>query len=269
MYKSTKSKPYVYLCTHKKSGEFYIGYREYNTKLNRTSDVDFPIYQSSSKFVKNNFKDFEWVILAEFDSGKDAYEFEHILIYENWENPLLLNKHCCHNGLHFRRTSPPWNKGMDSPYKRTDETKRKIKEKRANQVMGVSPLKGKTLVDIHGDNANAVREKISKSMKLSSNTPESKQKKKNKMLELWKDESFKQSRSQSIKNGWDKGRDTRSGLNHTKADQTVYTFIHKSGIIEKCTRVEMKQKHKIGSISKLILGVIKTSMGWTVDRGDI
>ena len=269
MYKSTKSKPYVYLCTHKISKQFYIGYRESNTKLNRTSDVDFPMYQSSSKFVKNNFKDFEWVILAEFESGKDAYEFEHQLIYENWQNPLLLNKHCCHNGHNFRRTSPPWNKGMISPYKRTSETKKKIKEKRANQIMGPSSLKGKTLHDIHGSKANEIRKKISKSLKIATNAPEIKEKRRNKMLTLWKDESFKENRAQAIKNGWDKGREARSGLNHTKTDQTVYTFVHESGIIEQCTRIEMKQKHKIGNISKLISGVIKSSMGWTVNKGDI
>jgi hypothetical protein len=38
---------------------------------------------------------------------------------------------------------------------------KKIKEKRALQVMGVSPLKGKTLVDIHGDKATDVSRKIS------------------------------------------------------------------------------------------------------------
>jgi hypothetical protein len=38
---------------------------------------------------------------------------------------------------------------------------KKIKEKRALQVMGVSPLKGKTLVDIHRDKATDVSRKIS------------------------------------------------------------------------------------------------------------
>ena len=40
----------------------------------------------------------------------------------------------------------------------------KITEKRALQVMGVSPLKGKTLVDIHGDKAKEVSERISKGL---------------------------------------------------------------------------------------------------------
>jgi hypothetical protein len=142
---------------------------------------------------------------------------------------------------------------------------KKIKEKRALQVMGPSPLKGKTLDDIHGANAEEVREKISKSLKESANTPEEKERRKHKMLELWSDETFKQNRSQSIKSGWDKGRESRSGLNHVKADMTVYTFIHESGAVENCTRVEMKQKHKIGNISKLISGTIKSSMGWTIN----
>jgi len=40
---SSKSAPYVYKCIHKRTGKFYFGYRCANVKINRTSDVDFPI----------------------------------------------------------------------------------------------------------------------------------------------------------------------------------------------------------------------------------
>ena len=163
-YNPTKAKPYVYICTNKISGHFYIGYREANVKLNRTSDIDFPIYRSSSKAVKDNFDNFEWTIVAEFETGKDAYAFEQKLIHEHWDEPLLLNEHCCHNDNQFRRSAPPWNKGRTGLYSRTDDTKQKIKQKRALQVMGDSPLKGKSYAEIHGEDAGGLKKKISEKM---------------------------------------------------------------------------------------------------------
>jgi hypothetical protein len=160
-YQSTQPKTYVYKCTHRDTGRFYIGYREANVKLNRTSDVDFPIYKSSSKSVSSQFVDFDWIIVAEFENGNDAYNFEQTLIHEHWGNVLLLNEHCCYNGQQFRRTSPPWNKGKVGLYTRTDATKEKIREKRKLQVMGVSPLNGKTFAEIHGNKSEEVAKRIS------------------------------------------------------------------------------------------------------------
>ena len=94
IYTSTQVHPYVYVCTHKITKEFYIGYREKNTKLNITSDVDLPRYKTSSKQVKSEFDNYDWQVIAEFLVGNDAYDFEQQLIFENWDNPLLLNKNC-------------------------------------------------------------------------------------------------------------------------------------------------------------------------------
>lgn len=163
-YKSSKPAPYVYMCIHKETKNFYIGYREANVKLKRTSDVDFPLYKSSSIKVKHNFLEFDWIILAEFQDGESAYDFEQLLIFENWNNHLLLNEHCCHNGSKFRRSSPPWNKGRTGVYTRTESTKEKIRIKRAQQVMPESPFKGKTYDDLYGNRADELRDKISKRM---------------------------------------------------------------------------------------------------------
>lgn len=97
-YPSSLAKPYVYQCVHKVTGEFYIGFRERNVKLNRFSHNDLPIYRTSSKYVKSSFEEFDWIILAEFAEADDAYYFEQSLIYENWKNPLLLNRNCQFNG---------------------------------------------------------------------------------------------------------------------------------------------------------------------------
>ena len=65
VYASTQVVPYVYICTHKNTGKFYIGYRERNVSMNITSDLDFPIYCTSSKEVNKKFKEFNWLIIAE------------------------------------------------------------------------------------------------------------------------------------------------------------------------------------------------------------
>jgi len=79
-----KALPYVYICTHRETGQFYIGYREGNKV---PSSQDLPLYKTSSKHVNPIFDQYSWEIVAEFFSGTDAYEFEQSIIYENWENP--------------------------------------------------------------------------------------------------------------------------------------------------------------------------------------
>lgn len=87
---SEKVKPYVYICIHKTTKEFYIGFRMAN-KL--TSNLDLPLYRTSSKKVKNRFEEFDYYILAEFFDPKAAYIFEQELIKEHWGSVLKLNRH--------------------------------------------------------------------------------------------------------------------------------------------------------------------------------
>jgi hypothetical protein len=114
IYHSTKVAPYVYICIHKITKQFYIGYRAKNVKLNKPSTVDLPEYKTSSKIVNPNFDNYNWYIIAEFAHEDHAYDFEQQLIYENWGDPLLLNKACHFNKTRFRRPDTyivPWNKG--------------------------------------------------------------------------------------------------------------------------------------------------------------
>ena len=115
-----KTLPYVYICSHRESGQFYIGYREGN-KL--PSSQDLPLYKTSSKHVNPIFDQYSWEIIAEFFDGTDAYNFEQSLIYENWGNPLLINKSCFHNKRQFRGSYGMLNK------EHTEESKRKMSEK--------------------------------------------------------------------------------------------------------------------------------------------
>lgn len=132
IYTPIQARPYVYMCTHKTTGQFYIGYRELNVKLKRPATEDFPKYKTSSKIVRPHFQDYDWKIVAEFDSGTEAYAFEQQLILEHWDNPLLINeqyrlpsgtkafkaKPGCNKGkknpaLSLRnKTTVPWNKGL-------------------------------------------------------------------------------------------------------------------------------------------------------------
>lgn len=123
-YHSTKPMPYVYMCIHKETGHYYIGYREANSN---PSTVDLPEYKTSSKKIRPNFENYNWHILAEFFLGEDAYHFEQQLISENWGDPLLLNQQHRYNAVNKFKT----NKGRIH----SEETREKIR----------NSLKGKTI----------------------------------------------------------------------------------------------------------------------------
>jgi hypothetical protein len=109
IYPSTKVKPYVYLCTNRVTGEFYFGYRFANKQ---PSHIDFPQYKTSSRKVRPLFDQFDWIIVAEFDTAEDAYDLEQLCIHEHWESPLLLNQRCNYGKGKWRCTTKhiphPW-----------------------------------------------------------------------------------------------------------------------------------------------------------------
>lgn len=94
IYTSEKIMPYVYMCIHKITKQFYIGYRCSNKK---PSHIDLPIYKTSSKKVKPIFNEFDWFIVAEFFNKQDAHKFEVELIKEMWDSPLKLNQKVLEN----------------------------------------------------------------------------------------------------------------------------------------------------------------------------
>lgn len=148
-----KALPYVYICTHRETGQFYIGYREGNKV---PSSQDLPLYKTSSKHVNPIFDQYSWEIVAEFFSGTDAYEFEQSLIYENWENPLLINKSCFHNKRQFRGSCGMLNKSHNETTKSMMSEKAIGNKRRAGKQHSVDTKskmseshKGKTLSDDH------------------------------------------------------------------------------------------------------------------------
>jgi hypothetical protein len=88
IYKSTRVLPYVYLCREKNSPYFYIGYR-YANYVPSSEDLGTH-YFTSNKYVKENFSNFEYTIVAEFFDKDSAYKFESQLIKE-LNSEFLLN----------------------------------------------------------------------------------------------------------------------------------------------------------------------------------
>jgi hypothetical protein len=138
IYPSDKAVPYVYICTHKETNQFYIGYREVNVRLNRPSHLDLPEYKTSSKVVNPEWENYTWTIVAEFFDPSHAYSFEQQLIFDNWENPLLLNGYY-RLGVHtqFRNRGP---RGKPSPLKGRPSGKKGIPSPLKGRP---SPLKGR------------------------------------------------------------------------------------------------------------------------------
>jgi hypothetical protein len=90
IYPSSKIMPYVYMCVHKHTGNFYIGSR-ITDKMALPSHLDFPKYKTSSSIIKSDFDSYDWFIIAEFFDKKYAYEYEQELIRKYWKDAKSLN----------------------------------------------------------------------------------------------------------------------------------------------------------------------------------
>ena len=91
------ARPYVYLITFNETKEYYFGYREANTKPAHL-DIGLVYFTSSKKIhTKLYFTGLENItidILNEFEgpnAGNDAFDSEQALIWQNWDDGLLLN----------------------------------------------------------------------------------------------------------------------------------------------------------------------------------
>ena len=135
IYSSDKAVSYVYICTHKETGKFYIGYRMANVELNIPSHLDLPEYKTSSTTVRPDFHDYTWTIVAEFFDPGHAYTFEQQLIFDSWENPLLLNGHYNLGKNQFRTSGTP-----------SDEHRKKMSDAKKGKPSG---KKGKPISTEH------------------------------------------------------------------------------------------------------------------------
>ena len=86
--KNPNALPYVYKCTEKDTGRFYVGYR---FKNNLPASEDFGVhYFTSNEYVKNNFEKFDFEIISEFPDRKTAFAFETKMINET-KSDLQIN----------------------------------------------------------------------------------------------------------------------------------------------------------------------------------
>ena len=89
------------MCKEKTTNKFYIGYR-YNNTLPSTEDLGKK-YFTSNDYVRNNFDNFEYQIIAEFFNKKDALDFEGLLIRETRsENQINYEKHSKLKGTRYK-----------------------------------------------------------------------------------------------------------------------------------------------------------------------
>lgn len=196
--------PYVYMVTHKITGQFYIGLRCSNKAQ---SHLDIGVkYFTSSKYVKElGFENFQIEIIAEFFEINDAYDFEQKLIHQYFKiDPLCLNKNCRHNsksrfntaGTHITQKhkdiirkhnsgpgSPNYGKKLSEEHKRkcslasserkhTNESKAKISKTHKGKVIS-EETKAKISKALSGENSPKygktvpleTKEKISNSLK--------------------------------------------------------------------------------------------------------
>jgi hypothetical protein len=84
--------PYVYKCTERETGKFYIGYRFKNT-VPAKEDLG-KYYFTSNEYVSKNFDKFDCEIVAEFPDRKSAFAYETKLINETKSDMQInANKH--------------------------------------------------------------------------------------------------------------------------------------------------------------------------------
>lgn len=92
IYNKNKALPYVYRCTERETGRFYIGYR-YKNFVSAKDDLG-KHYFTSNDYVKQNFEKFDYEVIAEFEDRKSAFAFETRLIKETkCENQINTNKY--------------------------------------------------------------------------------------------------------------------------------------------------------------------------------
>ena len=88
---------YTYKITEKETGKFYIGAR--GSKKDPLLDLGIKYFSSSgslkSIILEKGIESFIFEIIKDsYKSWKEAYDEEQSMIFDNWENPLKMNKSC-------------------------------------------------------------------------------------------------------------------------------------------------------------------------------
>ena len=89
------ARPYVYRATCKDTSKFYIGMRSANT-VPAIEDIGI-IYFTSCNTIKSNPYAYNYEVIAEFDTIEETFAYENMIIKNEWNNDLILNKHYQNN----------------------------------------------------------------------------------------------------------------------------------------------------------------------------
>jgi len=83
--------PYVYKLVHKRTGQYYFGFRCSN-RVPASDDLGIKYFTSSRTIKEIGFENFDRLVLAEFFDKQAAFEFETELIAEHISDVQCLNK---------------------------------------------------------------------------------------------------------------------------------------------------------------------------------
>jgi hypothetical protein len=143
--------------THKITGQFYIGYRCAN-KVPSHLDLGSQYFTSSKRVKELGFENFIWVIIVEFFSGKDAYDFEQDLIEKHWKNLLKLNM--------FHDKNKKWST-VDNPVnlgkKHSESSRQNMSQAAKGRIFSETHLKN---LSIAGKNKSPVSEETKQKQSL-------------------------------------------------------------------------------------------------------
>jgi hypothetical protein len=181
-------KPYVYRLEHRETKQFYIGYREANSL---PADLDLPLYQSSSSIVRNiGFEFFDWKILAEFDTGLEAWDYEQSLIHESIKDPLCLNGHYHLKGARKYRFVGPHS---SETRKKMSQTRQSMSEKLSNTAKRLwkNPEYRKKHRGLEYTRTDSAKKKMSESKKKFYENEENRESCSNKFKSLWATEEYR------------------------------------------------------------------------------
>lgn len=232
----------IYKVENKINGKIYIG-QTIHYKKRKLDHIGEARRQSNSIFHKaiNKYgdKNFEWSIIDECDftydnennSLLDELEKKYIIEY----NSLLPNGYNATEGGRTRRG-----------FKMPKESIQKMINSKKGYICSDETREKLRIASTNRKCSDITKEKIRNSKKGIHFTDEHKQ----------------------------KLRDSKIGTKHTKShimkqrDNTTYEFFHEIYGIETCTQYELYTKYNLrqGSISSLIKGRIKSSMGWKINN---
>jgi hypothetical protein len=182
------SNPYVYRLDHLETKQFYIGYREANTL---PALEDLPIYKTSSVKVRElGFESFSWKILAEFETGIEAWDYEQKIISECINDPLCLNKHFHLNGNRRYRFVGPHSEKTRNQMSETKFSMKKLLSNQAKRLWSKEEYRQKH-DNLSYTRTDSAKLKMSESKKKFFEDPINRKACSEKFKNLWKTEEYR------------------------------------------------------------------------------